>query len=99
MDEPRRVLGSFVEKLIEPEESGRVGRCCGAGGLLKATNVAMSSELGEKRYAMLSLTGADIIASACPSCEQNLAEVSSKLQESKTVRDIAELVAQQMGLT
>jgi len=98
VDQPRRVLGSFVEKIIEPEESGSMGRCCGSGGLLKATNSSMSSALAEKRFAMLNRTGADVITSACPSCDQSLAEVSSKFPDSKRVQDLAELVANQMGL-
>jgi len=99
VDEPRRVLRSFVKKFVEPEESGSIGRCCGSGGLLKATNSAMSGDLAEKRSAMLQRTGADIITSACPSCDQNLAEALSKFQDSKRVQDLAELVAQQIGLT
>jgi len=34
LEEPRRVLGSIIENLIEPKESGRIGRCCVEGGLL-----------------------------------------------------------------
>lgn len=98
VDEPRRVLGSFVENIIDPEESGRFGRCCGAGGLLKATNSALCGDLAEKRLTMLNSTGAELVVSACPSCDQNLAEASSKLPDSKRVQDLAELVAQQMGL-
>ena len=99
VDEPRRVLRSFVKKLIEPEESGSIGRRCWSGGLLKATNSTMSGNLAEKRLAMLQSTGADIVTSACRSCDQNLTEALSKLQESKRVQDLAELVAQQIGLT
>jgi Fe-S oxidoreductase len=98
LEEPRRVLGSFIENFIEPKESGRIGRCCGAGGLLKATNSLMSGDLAEKRLAMLNNTGAELILSACPSCDQNLGEASSRLPNSKRVQDLAELVAQQMGL-
>jgi len=98
VNEPRRVLGSFVENLIEPEESGSIGRCCGSGGLLKATNSAMSLDLAEKRLAMLNSTGAEVITSACPSCSQNLGEASSRFPNSKRVQDLAELVAQQMRL-
>jgi Fe-S oxidoreductase len=96
--EPRRVLGSFIEDFIEPKESGRIGRCCGAGGLLKATNSVMSGDLAEKRLAMLNDTGAEVILSACPSCDQNLGEASSRFPKSKRIQDVAELVAQQMGL-
>ena len=92
-------MRSFVKKLIEPEESGSIGRCCGSGGLLKATNSTMSGNLAEKRLAMLQSTGADIVTSACPSCDQNLTEALSKFQEFKRVQDLAELVAQQIGLT
>jgi heterodisulfide reductase subunit D len=98
VDEPRRVLLSFMENFVEPEESGAVGRCCGSGGVLKATNRAMSADMAEKRLAMLDRTGADIITSACPSCDQNLVEALSKLPEPKRVQDLAELVAQQMRL-
>jgi Fe-S oxidoreductase len=59
----------------------------------------MPGDLAEKRLAMLQRTGADIIASACPSCDQNLAEALSKSQEPKRVQDLAELVAQQIGVT
>jgi heterodisulfide reductase subunit D len=99
VDEPRRVLRSFVKRLMEPEESGNAGRCCGSGGLLKATNGIMSGDLAEKRVTMLQRTGADIITSACPSCDQNLAEAISKSQEPKRVQDLAELVAEQIGAT
>jgi len=58
----------------------------------------MSGELAEKRLTMLNSTGAQVVVSACPSCDQNLGEVSSKLPNSKRVQDLAELVAQQMGL-
>jgi len=97
-EEPRRVLTSFVENFIEPEESGRIGRCCGAGGLLKATNVTLSGDLADKRLSMLNNTGAEIITSACPSCEQNLGEALSKRPDSTRIQDLAEVVAQQMGL-
>jgi len=98
VNEPRRVLDSFVEKFIEPEESGLVGRCCGSGGLLKATNSAISGDLAHKRFAMLNRTGADVITSACPSCDQSLGEAASRFPDSKRVQDLAELVAQQMAL-
>jgi len=58
----------------------------------------MSGSLAEKRLAMLNSTGADLVLSACPSCNQNLGEASSRLPNSKRVLDLAELVAQQMGL-
>jgi Fe-S oxidoreductase len=84
---------------VEPEEIGNVGRCCGSGGLLKATDSAMSGDLAEKRLAMLQRTEANIIASACRYCDQNLAEALSKSQEPKRAQDLAELVAQQIGVT
>jgi Fe-S oxidoreductase len=83
---------------VEPEEIGNVGRCCGSGGLLKA-NSAMSGDLAERRLAMLQRTEANIIASACRYCDQNLAEALPKSQEPKRIQDLTELVTEQIGVT
>lgn len=56
------------------------------------------SDLAEKRFAMLHRIEADLILSTCPSCDQNLGEASAKFPNSKQILDLAELVAQPMGL-
>ncbi len=97
-DEPRRIIKSFVPDLVEPRENLRDSTCCGAGGFVKGTNLSLSSDLADLRMEILLNTGARTCLSACPSCHQNLMEAAVRKGDSVQVLDIAELVAQQLGL-
>ncbi|PUA32096.1 MAG: hypothetical protein B9J98_04405 [Candidatus Terraquivivens tikiterensis] len=96
--EPRAVLQTIADALVEPEYSGKESICCGSGGLLKAVNPSLAESLARRRYGMLASTGADVIVSACPTCVQTLAQAATATQNGKRVVDISELVAEQIGL-
>jgi glycolate oxidase iron-sulfur subunit len=76
-DAPRSVLRSIPGlDLVEPAEQAI---CCGSAGIYNLVQPAAASELGERKAANVSATGADAYASANPGC---LVQVSTYLRRS-----------------
>lgn len=101
-DAPRRVLQSIPGlKLVEMPRCRENSLCCGGGG-----GGAWSEYPVEQRFAVLRVrealdSGAEVIATACPYCTLMLEDAVSVLNagEQIAVRDVAELLAQSVGLT
>jgi len=86
-DEPRSVLESMEGlDLVEMERSRELSACCGAGGGVWTAFPELAGEIARKRAAMASATGADLIVTSCPWCEQNLSQYTA-------TKDLLELVA------
>jgi len=97
--EPRRTLEFIGCELVEMEKTGDESLCCGGGGLLKSSNLDLSSKIAVERAKQAARTGAKLIVTACPSCELSLREGIQAIKESKLkVLDIVEVVAIQTGL-
>ncbi|HDD69109.1 MAG TPA: 4Fe-4S dicluster domain-containing protein [Candidatus Korarchaeota archaeon] len=96
--EPRKVLESVGCELIEMERAGENSLCCGGGGLLKASNADLSSRISVERARQASMTGAEVLVSACPSCILSLKEGAQAIEGRLKVLDIVEVVASQTGL-
>ncbi len=98
---PRRVLRSIPGlKLVEMPRSRENSLCCGGGG-----GGAWSEYPVEERFAVLRVrealeTGADVIATACPYCTLMLEDAVNVLGagENIAVRDVAELLAESVGV-
>jgi Fe-S oxidoreductase len=75
--------------------SGERGRCCGGGGGAPFTDIPGSTRIPDIRIADAQMTGAAIVAVACPNCTAMLEGVVGPRPE---VRDIAELVAHALEL-
>lgn len=95
---PRNLLHAFATEFVEARENLRDGRCCGAGGFVKGTNLSLASDLADVRLKILAETGAEVCISACPSCDLMLGEAVLREEGSPRVLDLAEFVAQQVGL-
>ena len=101
-DEPRIVLNSLTDNLKEMERNRSFALCCGAGG----AQMFKEAEKGDKeifieRTEDALKTGASVIATACPFCMTMLTDglkYKNKEEEVKNL-DIAELLAQAIGLT
>jgi Fe-S oxidoreductase len=101
-DEPRIVLNSLTDNLKEMERNRSFALCCGAGG----AQMFKEAEKGDKeifieRTEDALKTGASVIATACPFCMTMLTDglkYKNKEEEVKNL-DIAELLAQTIGLT
>jgi len=92
-DPPRKVIASIPGvKLVEMKHSRENSRCCGAGAGVKTANPQISIEIAKRRVSEAMETGAEILVSACPFCEQNLKEAAESLGSKIRVMDIAELL-------
>ncbi|MCX6301531.1 MAG: (Fe-S)-binding protein [Bacteroidia bacterium] len=100
-DEPRSILKNLTGNFTEMDRSLSFSLCCGAGG----AQMFKEAEKGEKeifieRTEDALKTGASVIASACPFCMTMLTDGLKYKNREEDIRnlDIAELVAQSLGL-
>jgi heterodisulfide reductase subunit D len=98
---PRQILESLAATTTEMRRNRSFALCCGAGG----GQMFKEAEKGEKEVFMERTeealgTGADIIATACPYCMVMMTDGLKYKDRQEDVRnyDIAELVAQSLGL-
>ncbi|MEM2838837.1 MAG: (Fe-S)-binding protein [Thermoplasmata archaeon] len=92
-DAPRNILKAIPGiELVEMKNIRERSRCCGAGAGLKTANPRTALEIAKRRIEEACDTGAQILVTACPFCEQNLSE-AAKLSERKiVVKDISEVL-------
>ncbi len=105
-DAPRRILEAIPGlQMVEMEQNRELGMCCGAGGGLTWIEEDREHRVNDRRVAQaekavstLQSGEASLVATACPFCltmmEDGLAAKETKMQD----QDIAEIVAQAMGL-
>jgi heterodisulfide reductase subunit D len=100
-DEPRAVIGTFSDNLVEMERNRSFSLCCGAGG----AQMFKEAEKGDKevfieRTEDALKTGARIIATACPFCMTMMTDgLKYKNREEEIENlDIAELVVKSLDL-
>ncbi|MCP4761387.1 MAG: (Fe-S)-binding protein [archaeon] len=69
-----REIFSEIPGLILKETflHGKETQCCGRGGVCHVHHPEISDMIGKQRVEQLKETGADIICSSCPSCEEGL---------------------------
>lgn len=92
-DPPREIIRSIPGiEFLEMKNSRELARCCGAGAGVKTANPSVSLEIAKRRVEEAIQTGAQIIVSACPFCEQNLREAASALGGKMRVMDVSELL-------
>jgi heterodisulfide reductase subunit D len=92
-DSPRYVIKSIPGvELVEMKNSRELARCCGAGAGVKTANPLVSLDIAKRRVTEAVQTGAHILVSACPFCEQNLKEAASAMNSNMRVMDISELL-------
>lgn len=97
VEEPRNVLGTMGGNLLEMPRNKKNSFCCGAGG----AQFWKEEEHGDKavnlvRYEEAMATGADTLAVGCPFCMQMFNTAKSELGEGPEVRDIVEMMAEQL---
>jgi Fe-S oxidoreductase len=105
VEEARQVL-HFIPGMVlhEPILHGDETRCCGMGGAYAVSNPEFAQTLRVERLTQLKASspeGVDLIVSACPTCEYafHKAQVETKSFQKRNVKDIAELLADSLGLS
>jgi Fe-S oxidoreductase len=69
IEEPREILRQ-ISDFVEMPNHGYDSNCCGAGGGVRAAFPELSLEIGKKRIEEAKATGAEILVSSCPFCEE-----------------------------
>jgi glycolate oxidase len=94
-DEPRKLLSYFTD-VGEFQYNKELSRCCGGGGGLMAFDFEMSVGIAKARLLEAIEKGADIIVTACPSCEDALSaalqEVKKETGKALKVVDLTEII-------
>ena len=90
-DAPRQVLSAISGlQLREMRLNREHSPCCGNGGGVPATFPEIASGAGANAGELILETGADILVTSCPSCQQSLRKHVPGME----VRDLTLIVAQ-----
>lgn len=95
--EPREILKKIGVELIEMEKNGKASYCCGGGGGILMSDAELSDKIGKTRIKQAIATGAEMLVTPCPTCEQVLKKAAASSGEkgkSITVRNLGDLVWQ-----
>lgn len=96
---PRIVLKSIPElELIELESTKENSECCGGGGLAKALHPSLAINQGQNKIQQYSADKIELLITACPSCYENYQNSLDSCQVKIDVKDINELIAEQLEL-
>jgi heterodisulfide reductase subunit D len=96
-DWPRKILANLPGiKLIEMERTREKSRCCGAGGGLKTLDRDLVGKIADKRIDDACMTGASVIVTSCPFCEQTLSDAARAKGDKVKVLDITDLIVKSM---
>ncbi len=78
IDQPRKILKTFVKDFVEMKPHGRENYCCGGGGGLVSIDEIHEfrmSVAGRVKAEQLRRTGADICIAPCANCKKQLKEL------------------------
>ena len=85
-------------ELIEMPHNRNKADCCGGGGLLKGTNPLMSVRISQRRLRAAEQTGAEILASECPSCAMSFGDGLEAMESKIVFKDLTEIVTEALGI-
>jgi len=78
-EEPREILERLGVRIVEMEHNRHFSTCCGGGGGLRAVDDRLSIEISKNRVRDAVKVGAEMIVTACPTCESTLLRASGRL--------------------
>jgi len=87
---PRKILQNLPG--IEYVEMEDADRCCGGGGLFSLSHYDLSLKIGQHKVDRIIESGADIVATACPSCQIQLEDLLHRAGLDTRVVHICELL-------
>lgn len=90
-DAPRKLLEAIPHvKFVEMEEPDR---CCGGGGTFSFSHYDLAMGIGRRKVNCIAATGADIVATSCPSCMMQLEDMLKRNGLPQKVVHVVELLA------
>jgi Fe-S oxidoreductase len=92
-EEPREILKKLGYAVVEMKHNRSRSRCCGGGGGILTSDLEMSADISHSRILEALDTGADLVVTACPTCEQVLRKAASSIEDRKiAVKELSDLV-------
>ncbi len=88
--EPREILRRLPG--VEFIEMAEADRCCGGAGTFSANYYGDAVEVGRRKAGNIKATGAQIVATECPSCEMQLLDMVSRFAPGVEVLSTAEVI-------
>ncbi|NVM28107.1 MAG: (Fe-S)-binding protein [Candidatus Helarchaeota archaeon] len=96
---PRTVLEAIPNiNLIELENNRENSECCGGGGLVKALHPSLALNQGKNKIKQYHSYKVDLLITACPSCFENYFTSLESCDTKLDVKDLNELIAEQLDL-
>jgi heterodisulfide reductase subunit D len=96
-ESPREVLKAIPGvDLVEMETTRETAMCCGAGGGLRSYDAELSKKMAADRVKSALDIDAEIIATACPFCENNLIAGAALIDSSIRIVDVVDLLAERL---
>lgn len=83
----RSVPGITLAEMRWPE------RCCGFGGVMRATHPGLSAEIGEAKARDIRATGAGLVVTGCPGCRMQIADALVRMGSDAVVVHTVQVVA------
>jgi len=97
VDQPRKILKSFVKNFVEMEPKGRENYCCGGGGGLVSIDEIHDYRMniaGKIKADQIRSTKADIVIAPCANCKKQLKELIAHYHIPCRVMGLHDLILQ-----
>jgi heterodisulfide reductase subunit D len=96
-NEPREVIKAIPGvELVEMETTREAAMCCGAGGGLRSYDSELSKKIAADRVQSALKIEAEMIATACPFCENNLIAGAERIGSTIRIVDVVDLLAESL---
>lgn len=93
--QPRWVISAAgVGKFVEMPNASD---CCGMGGSFNLAHYDLSSVIGEKKTNCIEASGASVVATGCPACMIQLADMLARKKKQVRVAHVMELYAEKIS--
>lgn len=78
VEQPRKIIRSFIKNFVEMEPHGKYNLCCGGGsGTVSVDEIKeyRMETAGKKKAEQLAATGADLVITPCANCKKQIEEI------------------------
>lgn len=95
-EEPREILKKLGIEIVEMPRNRKTSHCCGGGGGILMSDVNLSDDIAILRIKQAIETGAPLLITPCPTCEQVLKKAAATVKEKGegdiTVKNLSDVV-------